>query len=74
MKWALGTLLASTALIACLLAMSNSRERESEWVGDNCETTDSVDPKCKWAHLSENVVPFLCTEKPFSAVLFDVIL
>jgi hypothetical protein len=72
MKWALDTLLVSIALIDCLLAVNNSRERER--VGDKCEATDSVDPKSKWAHSSENVVPFLCTEKPFSAVLIDAIL
>jgi len=24
-----------------------------------------VDPKSKWAHSSENLVPLLCIEKPF---------
>ena len=41
---------------------------------EKCEATDSVDPKSKWAHSSENVMPPLCTEKPFSAVLIDAVL
>lgn len=74
MKWALGASLASNYLIACCWQWTTPERERGGGGGDKYETTDTVDPKSKWTHSSENVVPVLHIEKPSSAVLIDAIL